>query len=570
MPHGKGARGGTELTDILRKAGNFCDLFQTSPDIKAAVHRRLTREEILAVESRGSVCRDWTRVRITEETNLNLIRSCIFAGDVLIHLPSGELSDSRITGCTLNGPLAVRSCSLIKGYSLMPGCTVEFSGVITWENSDEFLPGVIQAGLETGERSIPIIPEMTHLDAAFLASGEGRELSRRASLLIGDQVDAVRGIIGEDVVLSCCPFIRGCVFLQGSRAEASGPMRGSLLMSGAAAKDGAQLYGSVLQWNAEVSSLAVVKDSVVGECSTVEKHGVLTCSFLGADSVLGQGEITASVAGPLTAMHHQSLLIAALWPGGRGNVGYGANVGSNHTSRVPDQEIRPGTGLFFGLSTAVKYPADLSRSPYSVIATGVTTLSQKVEYPFSLIVSSGDSPEGTPAGWCRLVPGWMLHSNLYSVLRNQWKYSNRTRAVHTPVETKVFTDEVLSMVRTALGRLESGSTEGAGRNFITEDDRLSGIQVYRKCLRTFELDEELKSGEITRCDAGEFLDLIEQIRESALSSRMKDFNRGGEIIDDYLDVRLPLEEDPFISVLLKKTVGIEETLHKVMGQTRLC
>lgn len=558
------------MTDVLLKAAGFSKLFQTDPQLKSVVHRGLTAEEISTIESAGSVCTDWSRIRITSETDLSLINSCKFQGDVLIHLPAGELSGSHIAGCVLTGPLSVRSCKLIQGYSLMPGCTVEYCGVVTWEDQGEFLPGKIQAGVETGQRAIPLIPEMTHLEAAFLATSQGRVLAGEAFSLLNAQTGNARGIIGEDVLISSCPFIRNCTFLSAARVEASGSLRGSLLLSGAVVKDGGQLNGSVLQWKAEVSSLAIVTDSIVGECSTVERNGVLNNSFLGADSVLGQGEMTASVTGPLTGMHHQSLLIAALWPGGRGNVGYGANVGSNHTSRLPDQEIRPGAGLFFGLGTSVKFPADFSHSPYSVIATGVTTLPQKVEYPFSLILSSNDPPEGTPPGWCRLIPGWMLHSNLYSVLRNQWKYSNRSRAVHTPVETEVFTQEVLNMVVTALDRLESGSTHGIGRNYITEEDRIRGMQIYRKCLRTFELSEKLSSGSIDKGEAGEFLDLLEQIRENTLSSRMKDFRRGEEIIEDFMEVRGVPENDPFIKVLQEKTAVLENTLMALKGQSSPC
>ena len=87
-------------------------------------------------------------------------------------------------------------------------------------------------------------------------------------------------------------------------------------------------------------------------------------------------------------MHHQSLLIGAFWPEGKGNIGYGANVGSNHTSKSADQEIWPGEGVFFGLGCSIKFPTNFTAAPYTIVATGVTTLAQKVEFPFSLIVQS--------------------------------------------------------------------------------------------------------------------------------------------------------------------------------------
>lgn len=94
--------------------------------------------------------------------------------------------------------------------------------------------------------------------------------------------------------------------------------------------------------------------------------------------LFSQGEVTASLIGPFVGFHHQALLIACFWPAGRGNVGYGANVGSNHTGKAPDQENWPGEGTFFGLASNIKYPFNLVDAPYSLIATGVSCLPQAI------------------------------------------------------------------------------------------------------------------------------------------------------------------------------------------------
>lgn len=48
------------------------------------------------------------------------------------------------------------------------------------------------------------------------------------------------------------------------------------------------------------------------------------------------------------------------------------------TTNQADQEIWPGEGVFFGLSTVIKFPANYSESPFSVIGSGVTCLPQRV------------------------------------------------------------------------------------------------------------------------------------------------------------------------------------------------
>ncbi len=44
-----------------------------------------------------------------------------------------------------------------------------------------------------------------------------------------------------------------------------------------------------------------------------------------------------------------------------------------------------GEGVLYGLGCCVKLPTDLTRAPYMLITTGVTTLPQRVTFPLSLI-----------------------------------------------------------------------------------------------------------------------------------------------------------------------------------------
>ena len=136
-------------------------------------------------------------------------------------------------------------------------------------------------------------------------------------------------------------------------------------------------------------------------------------SVLAPDSSVAGGECHHSLLGPFVGFHHQSLLIAAVWPLGRGNVAYGANVGANHTGRVNDQECWPGEGVFFGLGSLVKFPCNLLESPYSILVPGTVLSPQKISYPFSLISAGpGDRMECSS-----IKPGWVLYGNPYMVDR---------------------------------------------------------------------------------------------------------------------------------------------------------
>ena len=118
-------------------------------------------------------------------------------------------------------------------------------------------------------------------------------------------------------------------------------------------------------------------------------------------------------------------MIAAVWPGGKGNVSYGANVGSNHTGKLADQEIRPGEGVFFGLGTSIKFPANYEEAMYTIIASGVTTLPQRVRFPFSLIMTVTEIISGLSPAINEILPAWILYESVYTYFRNENKFISR-------------------------------------------------------------------------------------------------------------------------------------------------
>lgn len=553
------------MIDFKKIAELAEELFYCKSEMNCCNSIAVTDHQIEKLMKQGCRSDSWNLVKFTPESDISLVDNCCFFGKINIHLPGGILSATTFEDCEIEGPLTVRSNLLVKGLTLLPGSRVEYCGSLQWDSTPGVMDSFINAGVETGERRVPVLPHFDHNDLAFLGSASGRETVEECILFRDKIRNRLEGVIGRDSVLSNCSCVQNSLILHGTTINNATAIRGSILLSGSSAGDGALVRNSVLQWNSSVDSCAIVENSIVGECAVVERHGKLKDSFLGADSVLGEGEVTASVVGPLTGIHHQSLLIAAMWPGGMGNIGYGANIGSNHTSRLPDQEIRPGTGQFFGLSTSVKFPSDFSQSPFSIIATGLTTLPQKVSFPFSLITLPRKRPANVPDGWCQLIPGWMISDNLYSLLRNEWKYTSRLRAVHTRVDTSVFSEEVLEQVRSSKESLEQHSgmaIPGTGKNFITEEDRLSGIEAYRKCLRGMELWKKFREKSLNDSETGEMLDLLRHVRTATITSRMKDYTRGNRIISDYLAVRESPEEDSFIQFLEIFYMKIESELSR--------
>lgn len=537
-----------EFTNVVKQIKEHL-LSKINIDLKCLQGSPLTNEQIKLLQNHGNYSDNWKNVYITAETKIDKIRKCDFSGKVYIHLPHGELLSTSFHECKLEAPLLISSTTQITRMEIHNEVIIENCGIISWASPPQALSSVIDAGIETGERAVPILPVFDHNDVAYLATAGGRSDVYIFEKLQCQLKGKLKGVLAEKAMLRNTASVENSVVLQNVTIDNACVIRDSILLDKSSVKDGALVRNSVLQWNALADSGAIVESSIVGECADVERHGKLTNSFLGADSVLGEGEVTASVVGPLTGIHHQCLLIAALWPGGLGNIGYGANIGSNHTSRLPDQEVRPGTGFFFGLSSSVKFPSDFSESPFSVIATGITTLPQKLSFPFSLITLPYTHPIGVPEAYCMLKPGWMLQHNMYALFRNAWKYKNRSKALHTEVDSMVFTEETTRLVKNALANLsvkEIDKIVGIGKNFITESDRESGIDIYKKYLTAFDLWGKYQNSSLTSEEKDEFLQLIYYAKDLLISSREKDFIRGNRIIADYSKVRTPLENDEFI------------------------
>jgi hypothetical protein len=536
----------------------FLELLPEKPDFPCSPgdHRIRTM-----LREAGCEAEDWDRVLFSPETDPSLIRRTRFLGAVRVHLPRGIIRDACLKDCSVAGPAEIISCSLIQGYAVLRGTEVSHCGVLSWSGPPGALASEMHLGEETGLRSVPLNPVMDHAEAFRLAlDPRGPEASRLREAL---EAVPVSGTLGPEALVTGVPKLQDTLVLSGARLDFPGPVTGSVLLPGSSVANGAQVHRSVLQWRASADTMALVTDSVAGEGSVVERHGLLSRSFLGADSVLGEGEMTASLAGPFTAMHHQSLLIAALWPAGRGNVGYGANAGSNHTSRLPDQELRLGEGFFIGLGVSVKFPADYSRSPYSILATGITTLPQKVCFPFSLISQPAHRPPEVPEGFNRILPGWVLTENLYSLARNSWKYRSRATAVHTPVSLGFPGDDVVEMTREALERLRShpaGDMPGAGKNFLTEEDRLAGISAYETMLEALDLYHGFVESGLDDASSLRLRELLDCAGERVTASRMKDHSRGAQIIEDYGRVRTAPEEESFLRDFHLRLDGLKRNL----------
>jgi hypothetical protein len=396
--------------------------------------------------------------------------------------------------------------------------------------------------------------------------------------------------VGPGVQLRATPVVESCWIGEGVRIDGAGTLRNSTFLGDAEAPtfigDGAQVHDSLVGPGTRVGDQSLVRGCYLVEAVDVGDQAIVKRSLIGPNARLGECEINDSFLGPfVTALHH-SLVIAAWWPEGRGNVGYGANVGSNHTGRAPDQEIWPGEGVFFGLGCNIKLPSNFRAAPYSLIATGADTLPQRVEFPFSLISKPSTLPDEANRTLTEIQPGWSLVNNAYGLERQERNQIGRNQARRTKLMTSVFRSELAPLLEAARARLADGARDhtdfytaqeipGLGKSFLSEAARRKGIEAYafglsliasRNLLRAIDaLEANLGSAEArsTYAQALKFaarmlgssepaslikasLRIEGDWLERVIDSKSRDDRRGRQVLDDYAERHVESDSDPLI------------------------
>lgn len=561
-------------------------------ELAARPTRELAGSEITALEADGNRCQDWTRVRVSPGFSYvqGSILHSTFSGDCILgeltaqparfSLDKGSLTRpygirySQISNSIFEGGVSIENSS-VDAAIVRNGCLVSNARLFGQPGSTFGNGTRIPIGIEIGGREIRFFCDLSLELAEHVLDRPGvAEVHADYNATVDEYCSQVKSdflLVDEGSRVLDCPLLRGSFLGRNSLIRGAREIDDSTIYSTQAdpvfVGSGSIVRSSVIQEGVTVDSGALVLKSMLFEHSFATEHAKVQETIVGPNSGVSLGESTASFIGPFIGFHHQSLLIASYWPGGRGNIGYGANVGSNHTTRMPDQECWPGEGMFFGLSTVVKYPSNFRQAPYTIIAAGVTTLPQKMTCPFSLINEPVAYYLEVPPGYNNLIPAWGLTENLYSLKRNEGKFQARNKAKRNCFDLKLFRPQVLEFMEAAIEALSAVTTPkkiylpddipAIGKNMMTEENRVKGIAAYKlfiELARLKDLRDEVLAGshpsdgdgEATAAKLLRYADLVPEILARTVSSRERDIQRGAAIIDDYRDTHIPVDRDPFI------------------------
>lgn len=260
-------------------------------------------------------------------------------------------------------------------------------------------------------------------------------------------------IICDDVEISNCPLISNS-FIGGYCKVKSSSLKTSALLANCVIEN-SEVEDCVMHGSCSITSMSIVSGVLMYPHAHISEGAKVSETIMGPDSSVGVGEVKRSILGPFVGFHHTGLLIASLWPLGRGNMGYGAMVGANHTSRTNDQECVPGEGVFFGLGAAVRFPFSMLLSPYSIVAANSVCLPQKIAFPFSLVARNETvALHGVvDTSLCSLRPGWCLWANTYFLERSLSKFSKRRKSTEYRTDFPVFRPAIVDMILDARHRL---------------------------------------------------------------------------------------------------------------------
>ena len=509
--------------------------------------RRITRAEMatLGGASCRCRCRGWENILV-------MTRAGDHKSDMSAEL-SDQVQDTTFSGFCVLGlvkcgtvrasadppPLraGIRRNGLVANCILEPGCCVQNNGNVDrthlWQGAklmdcdyvsadDTFVDEMeITLGAESGGgRKVKVQAETTVVDACQRLGISKTSMNQG---VLPDRVNLTMklrmNIICSEASIASTATVANVYLSSHSFIDAATCVKNAVLLPHSKIIHASTVDSVFLQWNAKIVTSAV-SSTLLMECAELGPNSSVSSVLLGPDSHLSHGECHHSLIGPNTNSHHQSLLISVLWPLGRGNVGYGGNVGSNHTGRLPDQEVAAGEGIFWGLGCAVKMPINLCEAPYSIIAAGVQLPPQRICMPFSLILSGKD-------GLNQILPGWILQSSPYTIARSESKFALRRKAKRHDWYTgwdiirpstvdmcirareqllKAGHSQVLSFNQasresTAKVFNSDESIPGLGDNYLTEKARQKGIRAYSDMIQRYALRGLLHKveGIVERC-----------------------------------------------------------------------
>lgn len=345
--------------------------------------------EIRRLEDNGCVSNDWSRVKVSDGTDLSRIRNVRFAGDIRI------------------------------------GANVTIENVGLLEMEREAVCGIgteVCVFDETGSRRVRIYPGLS-AQMAMLIARDPNWAHGYAKDMLDEHIHNLEPsrAIGDGAVIRNCGRIINVSIDPEAHIEGAAYLKnGSIINNAAAGKalarvgDGVNAENFIIE-DGVADSGAIIRNCYIGQGAILEKGFTAHDSLFFANCSLENGEACAVFAGPYTVSMHKSTLLIGCQTSFM-NAGSGTNQ-SNHMYKlgpvhwgILERGVK--TSSFSYLMLGAKIGA------FSLLMGQHKTHPDSSEFPFSYLF-------GDDRGATVVVPGAMLRS--CGLLRDEKKWPARDR-----------------------------------------------------------------------------------------------------------------------------------------------
>lgn len=448
-----------------------------------ASHRAPEWWEIRQLEEQGCRSADWSRVSITDDTELAAIRNVKFVGDVSLGSLDASadcaIENAVIADCVIGDNVHIYNIGeILKNCEIGSNARIINSSRIEFEPESRCGVGTAVEVLdETGSRPVTIYPGLS-AQVALLMARMPKWSANHLTPLLRDWLltFSAPNRIGANAVISGCGPLVNVQIGDEVRVEGARSLRNGTIANNAApgrclsyVGAGVDAENFIIE-DGVVESGAILRNCHVGQGVVLGKGVTAHDSLFFANSHMENGEACALFAGPYTVSMHKSTLLIGCQTSFM-NAGSGTNQ-SNHMYKMGPvhwgiMERGVKTSSFSYLMLGAKIGA------FSLLMGQHKTHPDSSQFPFSYLF-------GDEKGATVVVPGMMLRS--CGLMRDEKKWPARDRRLKRklPLRDRIVFD-VLNP--TTVDKMLSASDVIADLLSRPADDdrviRYRGMKFYR-------------------------------------------------------------------------------------------
>lgn len=403
--------------------------------------------EIRELESNGCRCQDWSRVLLSSDTDLRLLRNVTFAGSNEIgpldsgRTPGAMIENALLEDCVTGADVTIRNVSgRLRGLSIGPRAVIENIG--RYEKDAESACGVgtrVSVLDETGSRPVLIYPGMTAQTAMIMARmprlSEEEIIPRISEAIINSQRPL--HTVGAGSVVRDCGILKNVRIWPGVKVEGARNLVNGSIVNNVESTDrelayvgsGVDAENFIIE-DGRVDSGAILRNVYVGQGAVIEKGFTAHDSVFLANCSMENGEACAVLAGPYSVSMHKSTLLIGCQTSFM-NAGSATNQ-SNHMYKlgpvhwgVLQRGVKTSSNSYLMLGAKI--------GAFSLLMGDHKTHPDSSEFPFSYLF-------GDEKGSTVVVPAMMLRS--CGLMRDEKKWPTRDRRLkrRMPIHDRIVFD----------------------------------------------------------------------------------------------------------------------------------